>query len=309
MKHIVITGADGFIGRHFIDKLITCDYEIYAVVYEKSSNIHLIENINNVHIIKGNLDNIGLIKEQIPQNPTAFFHLAWDGVAADKKTDFTYQLKNIEMSLNAVNLASLLKAERFILPGSTSEYAYCNAPINHLSSPSPINAYGYIKVSTRYLCEALCEELELPFVYAVITGIYASDRIDNNIIYYAITSLLKGIKPSFTKLEQLWDYVHIDDAVEALYLIAEHGKNKAFYTIGHGDNHKLSKYIYEIRDIINPDAELGIGDIPYKNGILPSSCVDLTALTADTGFIPRTPFNVGIREIIDTIKNNIKDEL
>lgn len=58
----------------------------------------------------------------------------------------------------------------------------------------------------------------------VITGIYAADRRDNNIIFYVIDKLLRKEKPLMTKLEQLWDYINIRDVVEALTLIGEKGQ-------------------------------------------------------------------------------------
>ena len=173
--------------------------------------------------------------------------------------------------------------------------------------PSPQNAYGAAKVAARFLCESLCKELKIPYIYAVATGIYASDRRDDNVIYYTISKLLKREKPSLTKLEQLWDYVHIDDAVEALYLISTKGKDGAFYSIGHGDNWALANYIYKIRDIIDPSLPLGIGEVPYKgrSGVLPCSCVDLTDLCHDTGFVPRVSFEEGITRVIEAVKNQL----
>ena len=117
--------------------------------------------------------------------------------------------------------------------------------------------------------------------------------------------MLSGVTPQYTKLEQRWDYVHIDDVSEAFYRIALHGRDGAFYTIGHGDNCPLHQYIYTIRDIINPHAAMNIGSIPYKNQQLPSSCVDLSSLTQDTGFIPKIEFADGIRDVIRTVASDM----
>ena len=232
--------------------------------------------------------------------------LAWAGVSPEERDSFARQFSNVELVLNCARLAAALNAERFILPGSTAEYTDCGGPINKNSCPSPQNAYGAAKVSARYLCRALCRELELPFIYAVITGIYAADRRDNNVIYYVIRQLLDREKPRLTALEQLWDYVHIRDVEQAFYLIATRGKGGAFYSIGHGDNQPLARYIEQIRDCIDPTLPLGIGEIPYRDGIRPSSCVDLTSLREDTGFEPSVPFEEGIREVIRAIR--LEDE-
>ena len=151
----------------------------------------------------------------------------------------------------------------------------------------------------RYICQELCHELQLPYIYVVITSIYGADRIDNNVISYTIKTLLNGDRPALTRLTQLWDYVHIDDVVYALYLIAKSGKADAFYAVGHGDNWPLANYIYTIRDLINPELPLGVGEISYKDSRQPSSCVDLTALQKDTGFKPQINFETGIKRTIE----------
>jgi nucleoside-diphosphate-sugar epimerase len=141
-------------------------------------------------------------------------------------------------------------------------------------------------------------------VYVVISGIYSADRLDSNVITYSINKLLDGECPSLTKLEQLWDYVHIDDVVMGLRLIIDKGKDNAFYVIGHGDNWPLANYIYKIRDAIDPTLVLGIGDVPYKDGKIPMSCVDLSEMKRDTGFEPKISFEIGILEMIESIKRS-----
>ena len=182
------------------------------------------------------------------------------------------------------------------------EYVYYGKPLNKDAIPSPPNAYGVAKISAKYACSILCKDLNIPFIYTVISGIYSEDRNDNNVIYYTISKLLHGERPSLTKLEQLWDYVHIDDVVYGLALVAEKGKANAFYALGYGDNWPLANYIYKIRDIINPNAELDIGDVPYANSKMPCSCVDLKPIYEDTGYIPNVSFEEGISRVIEAVK-------
>lgn len=305
MKSVVITGADGFVGHHLVRYMVEQGYTVYAIVIPESPTRNRLDDLENVHVVIGGGADYAALTRQLPQNPIAFVHLAWAGVSPEGRNSTAVQMVNIDLTLSAVRLAAAIGAERFVFPGSTTEYTDCGMTINEKACPSPQNAYGAAKVACRYLCAALCEELKLSYIYAVITGIYAADRTDNNVIFYAISTLLKGEKPSFTALEQLWDYVHIDDVIRALFLIAIKGKDKAFYAIGHGDNWPLYNYIYTIRDIIDPTLPLGIGEVPYKDGCLTSSCVDLTRLKEDTGFEPSIPFDEGIREVVRRVSENM----
>lgn len=303
MKSIVITGADGFIGSHLAAYISRQDYKVYAVVMPESPTKNRIEGIKNVVLLEGDIACFEELGARLPrEDVSALIHLAWAGVSPEARQSTELQAENIDLALNAVRLANLVKAERFVFPGSTLEYSYCGQLINETAVPSPQNAYGAAKISARYMCEALCRELSVPFVYAVLTGIYGANRNDNNVITYCIRELLQGNKPQFTKLEQKWDYIHIDDLANAMFLIATKGKNGAFYSVGHGDNWPLANYIDIIRGCIDPKLPVGIGELPYPNNRLPSSCMDLTRLCEDTGFAPAISFEDGIKPVIQQIR-------
>ena len=191
MEAVVITGGDGFIGSHLVRYFAECGLEVYALTIPNSPVVGRIKDIPHVTVIQRELKEAEALLEELPQKPVAFVHLAWSGVSPESRNSVDLQIGNIELCLQAVHLAAQLKAQRFILPGSTMEYSYCGQAINERACPSPQNAYGAAKISARYLCEAKCEELRVPYIYAVITGIYAADRRDNNVIYYTISELLQ----------------------------------------------------------------------------------------------------------------------
>ena len=302
MKSIIITGANGFIGSHLTTYIAAQHYKVYAVVMPDTPISKRMIGIKNVEILEGKLSCYKQIAEKISGDICALIHLAWDGVSTESRVSCQLQLRNIELALNAVRLAHTAHAERFIFPGSTLEYSYCGRIINEMAIPSPQNAYGAAKISARYMCESLCRELNVAYIYTVITGIYGGGRNDNNVISYCIRELLLGNKPKLTGLEQLWDYIHINDLVRAMFLVAIKGKPGAFYSIGHGDNWPLSNYIKIIHKCIDPKLPIGIGEVPYPDDRLPASCIDLTAIKRDTGFAPRISFEQGIKPVIEEMR-------
>ena len=243
------------------------------------------------------------MRDQIPQAPDVVLHLVWAGVAADARDDLSIQRINEDLSLAVVRFASEIRASRFVLPGSTMEYSLGEKVISGIDDvPTPQNAYGAVKVATRFLCEALARKLGLDFNYVILSSVYGPDRRDGNVIYYVIRALLKGESPKLTKMEQFWDFIHIDDLVRAIAAVCEKGVSGRTYPIGYGGRVRLAEYIREIHRLIDPSIELGIGARPYDYGRKPHSCVDTTALAQDTGFAPRIAFSDGIKAVIRQIK-------
>ena len=302
MNHVVITGADGFIGRNLCRLLTERGIYVTALIMQNNNRRESISAFNNLTIIECDYMHLSMYEPQIEKSPDAFIHLAWDGVRPQDRESLSVQLPNIELALNVLRFASNIKTKKFILPGSTMEYLYNDEIICGEDVPTPQNIYGATKVATRHLCEVLSRQLKLPFIYTIFTGVYGPDRRDNNVIFHVIDSLLNGESPELTALEQKWDYVHIDDLVSALLAICEYGKSGACYPIGHGDNVSLFYYVNIIHALIRPDIPLGIGKISYATKTLPSSCVDISSLYKDTGFKPRIEFKQGIVDVINAIK-------
>lgn len=306
MEKVLITGADGFIGHNLVEKLLGEGKEVYAIVYP-GHNIYENKFVKNLRVKSMDINQIMNYKNEFPHGEIdTMYHLAWTGVQPELRNDLDVQLMNINMTLDCMKFAKAIGIKKVIFPGSTNEYLYYGKPINKDAVPSPNNAYGATKIALRYLCSDYASRNDIQFIYTIITGIYAADRRDNNVIFYTIDKLLKKEKPSLTKLEQLWDYVYIDDVMEALFLIGEKGKDGAVYAIGHGDNWALSNYIRIIHEEIDVSLPLGIGDIPYANDRLPGSCIDLTDIKRDTGFVPKVDFKEGIARVINKIKTDME---
>lgn len=308
MEKVLITGADGFIGQKLVQRMLTEGKQVIGIVYP-GNNVYETKGIQSelLNIKCLDLNQVMNHVHELTDDIDVMYHFAWIGVRPEQRNDFDVQMINVNMTLECMKLAKAVGIKKVVLPGSTNEYLFYGKPLNRNATPSPINAYGAVKVALRYLCGEYSRKNDIDFVYSIITGIYSADRKDDNVIYYTIDKLLHREKPSLTKLEQLWDYVYIDDVIDALYRIGEKGKKDAVYAIGHGDNWALSNYIRIIHQKIDSSLPLGIGEIPYSTDMLPSSCIDLTDITRDTGFIPRIDFEDGIEKVIKQMKREMEN--
>ena len=74
--------------------------------------------------------------------------------------------------------------------------------------------------------------------------------------------------------------------------------------IGSGTNKLLKDYIYAIRDAINPELEVGIGERDYNPDQVMHLVADISDLVNDTGYKPTTPFEEGIKQTVEWAKEN-----
>ena len=151
--------------------------------------------------------------------------------------------------------------------------------------------------------EATAKQIGQDLIWAVLPSTYGEGRKGDNILTYTIKSLLSNKKPKYGKLEQMWDFLYVSEVARALVELGEKGKHNSTYGIGSGVYRTLKDYIVIVRNLINPDLELGIGELDVPEEL--SSCVDIAKLTNDTGFVPQISFEEGIRRTIEYYKNLI----
>lgn len=307
MKSVLITGANGFVGSHLTRLFSEKKIKVYALVQE-NTEYETIKNLKNVEIITFDLKDLKKIYAALPYDIDVLYHLAWIGVSTTLKNNEELQLKNIEYGLNILKLAKEHNVKKIIYPGSVSEYAYNKGVVSGEDSPSPADFYSASKVATHFVCDIFARQNELSFIWVLIPSIYGPGREDNNLITYAIKSFLNKERPTFTKLEQQWDYIYIDDLMEALYQIGKLGKKGTVYPIGSGENLKLCHYVTVIRDAIDKELPMGIGELPYKTSQIDNSVVDISKLINDTGFKPKYSFKQGIEKTIQYFKNKQLDK-
>lgn len=306
MEKVFVTGAAGFIGKMLVRQLIEQEYIVYALVLP-TENPDFGVKTDKLNIIRGNLENIDDISTALHEEGIdLIYHLAWIGVSTKLKNDYEMQFKNVQFGLNMMRLAQQIGCSKVVITGSVSEYAYANGMVNGKQVPSPSDAYSATKASVHIYCDLFARQNGMVLNWLLIPSIYGPGRDDNNLISYCIKSLLTGEKPSFTKLEQKWDYIYITDLINALVLVGRSQTGNKTYCVGSGKNMALSEYVTIIRDIINPDAELGIGDLEYKTNTIDNSIVDISEIVRDTGYKPLVDFKEGIIQTINYFKGMVR---
>jgi len=303
MNKVIVIGANGFIGSHLCLHLAAQGFLVIALV-QKGFPYDSLQGAHNVTCLEFSFEELSSLNgNPFFEGADILYHLAWSGVSTTFKNEAMTQAQNILYGIQVMEFANTNGIRRVIVPGSASEFACGQGVINGHNIPAPSDLYSASKVATRYVCQTYARQHNIEFIWATITSIYGPGRNDNNLITYAIKTLLDGKKPSFTGLKQQWDYLYIDDLISALHAIGEKGIDGKNYPVGSGKHRQMADYVKIIRDKINPSLPLGIGDLPYKNKNIDNQILDISTLKADTGFTPQFSFEQGIELTINYFKH------
>ena len=308
MRRIAITGATGAIGIALISRCIAQGIEVYALVRSGSKRNDRIPQHELVHLIECDLAELSTLDTSRIQPCDTFYHMGGAATIGDGRNNMQLQLKNVQYTLDAVNLAAKLGCSTFVGAGSQAEYGRYEGNLNGEVPVFPENGYGIAKLCAGQMSRIECEKLGMRQVWVRILSVYGPYDNDNTMVTSTIRKLLHGEKPALTAGEQQWDYLYSEDAAKALVLLGEHENAKGVYCLGSGKAQSLRNYIEMMRDAIDPKAELGFGEIPYGEKQVMYLCADLKRLKEDTGFQPEVAFEKGIEKTIEWMKKRLEDE-
>lgn len=311
MRKAVVTGSTGMLALATADVLLKEGYEVIALVRPGSSRESNIPDDSRIHKISIDMKDIrrlpSVLKEQgLDEDIELFFHFAWDGTHGDSRNDSDIQIENVRTCVEAVRTAKDLGCISFLGAGSQAEYGRVADGVS-LAPDTPVNpvtGYGMGKLAAGKFSRIEAGKLGIKHVWVRILSVYGPFDGMHTMVMSGIGNLLEGRKASYTKGEQLWDYLYCKDAARAFYLAAVKGKNNAVYPVGSGKVRPLKDYITDIRDTVNPDAPLGFGEVDYYPDQVMYLCADISDLTADTGFVPEYGFSEGIKETVEWYKEH-----
>jgi UDP-glucose 4-epimerase len=305
LKKILLTGATSMIGIALLNECAIREIEAVAVIRRDSGKRKKIPDSKFIRVVECGLEEIENLPSIAGDGFDTFYHLAWTDADKNGRNDAIKQNRNIEYTLQAVKAAKQMRCNIFVGTGSQAEYGRMSKPINENFNPVPETAYGTAKLNAGKLSAELCGQFGIKHLWTRIFSVYGPNDNTATMIMYLIGKLLKKEKPLLTKCEQMWDYLYCSDAAKALLLAGEKGTNGNVYNIGSGICRPLIEYVKILQNAIDPDLELGIGEIEYGQGQVMYLRADISKLEKDAGFKPAVSFEQGINETIKWYRENI----
>lgn len=91
MKNVIVTGANGFIGKTLVDALLEKGYRVVALDVRFDDAL---VNDNRVKCVNVLNKEVLEIKSEIPDEEyMCFFHLAWAGTSGPARADLCYAVE------------------------------------------------------------------------------------------------------------------------------------------------------------------------------------------------------------------------
>lgn len=233
---ILLTGADGFIGKYLVSKLKKLGYDVTGISKREC-------DITNKKVVKN------LFKEK---NFGIIFHLAaFTPQKLEEEKDFENLFSvNVLGTLNLLETSLEKGVKKFIYSSSSSVYNRQDISIPAKEEyVSPENIYGISKLAGENLCEIFRKKHKLKTISLRYSSVYGFGQKEGSVLPIFIEKALKDEDiVIFGKGERTQDFIYVEDVVEA-NIKSVFSKTEGVFNIGSGKETsmiELAKTILEV---------------------------------------------------------------
>lgn len=310
MKKVLVTGADGFIGSHLTEMLVSKGYHVKALSqYNSFNNWGWLENVsckNDIEIISGDIRDPYYCKA-ISRDVEIIFHLAaLIAIPFSYLAPESYLETNIKGTLNICQAAKENEISRLIHTSTSEVYGTAQyVPIDEKHPLQPQSPYSATKIAADAMAMSFYNSFDLPVTIARPFNTYGPRQSARAIIPTIITQIALGKKEiKLGDLSPTRDFNYVEDCCRGFIMIAESDKMIG-ETINIGSNSEISiaDILKLIKELMSSDANF-VNDEqrerPKKSEVFRLWC-DNKKINELVGYKPQTNIKDGLKKTIDWI--------
>ncbi len=269
-RNILVTGACGFIGSNFVNRLTNVNKSTRIVCVDKidyCSNPDHLETNNRIILVKCDINNYEIMLNVLEEySIDAVVHFA-SQTHVDNSFGNSLQF-TIDNILGTHTLLECCKTygkiKRFI--HMSTDEVYGEVEITHSgctekSLLNPTNPYAATKAGAEFLVRSYYHSYKFPSVIVRCNNVYGPNQYYEKLIPKFVYLLLTGQKCTVQGTGQTRrNFIHVDDVSDAILTILASGELNNIYNIGTTNE-------YSVMDILKLLVDKICVDKDYTNHI------------------------------------------
>ena len=327
-RTVLVTGGAGFIGGHLITRLLAMPDQNVVCIDKLTYSAN--RSMLTTHIAAGlnfhplDLAEADAVEEVVAKSsPDVIFHLAAeshvdrsiDGPAPFIDTNVVGTLSLLQASLGHWRSLEPAKADEFrLVHVSTDEVFGSAAPDTFFTEQSrydPRSPYSASKAAADHLVRAWHATYGLPTIVTTTSNNYGPFQFPEKLIPHTVVRALTGESiVVYGDGQNVRDWIHVSDHVDALMRAAEHGRGGDSFLFGARNaiaNLDLVQRICSILDEVAPDSyphQERIEFVDDRPGHDRRYAIDPTRAEQRLGWQAMVDFDRGLREAVKWYVDN-----
>lgn len=255
-KRVLVTGANGYIGRHVVDELIRKEYEVIASDF-------LYDDVNpralhcNAELFSGSKT----IYEETG-SPDICIHLAWrDGFVHNSPQHMLNLSRHVEFLEHMIEGG----CKNVAVMGTMHEVGYWEGAINADTPCNPLSQYGIAKNALRQ--SLILSNRQKDFNLYWLRAYYIlGDDLKNHSIFTKILEASEAGKTDFpfTSGKNKYDFIHVNDLAKRIVAASTQQEHTGIINVCTGKPLSLAEKVESFIKEKNLNIHLNYGAFPDR---------------------------------------------
>jgi dTDP-glucose 4,6-dehydratase len=313
---LLVTGAAGFIGSHYVRTLLTGGYPGYeqaeVTVYDKLTYAGNLENLAPVasnpryRFVQGDILDGALLDEVLPG------HDAVLNFAAESHVDRSIHGAADFVTTNAVGVQVLLDAclrariPRVVQVSTDEVYgSIAEGSFRESDQLLPNSPYSAAKAGGDLIARAYYVTHGANVSITRCTNNYGPYQFPEKVIPLFVTNLLDGAKvPLYGDGLNVRDWLHVDDHCRGIHLVLERGRPGEVYNIGGGVELTNRELTQRLLDACSREWDAFVDYVEDRKGHDRRYSLSDDKIRAELGYRPLVPFEEGLAATVQWYRDN-----
>lgn len=292
LRHALVTGATGFVGRHLVRHLLDAGWRVHALVRPGSeTDVLPVETAAiTVHTTDGSSDSV---EEAVATaRPDVVFHLASRFVAQHGRADITPMIES-NLRFGTQLAEAMVHAGNSALVNTGTPWQYREG-----SDYNPVNLYAATKQAFEDLLQYYADANGLRVITLALADTYGPGDPRPKLLPKLAAHTTDHAPLPLSPGEQHLDLVHVRDAARAFRMAGEHALDcapghRARYAVTSGSTLSLRELVATIESVVGQRLPVAWGARPYR----PREVMRPTIGTPLPDWAPEIALRTGLKEL------------
>jgi dTDP-glucose 4,6-dehydratase len=311
---ILVTGAAGFIGSHYVRTMLTGGYpgfeDAEVTVYDKLTYAGNLENLAPVagnpryRFVQGDICDSTLLDEVLPGHDVVVNFAAESHVDRSITGAAEFVVTNVLGAQTVFDACLRAEIPRVVHIGTDEVYGTISEGSWTEDWPlQPNSPYSAAKASAELLARAYNVTYKMNISTTRCSNNYGPYQFPEKVIPLFVTNLIDGKKvPLYGEGLNVRDWLHVDDHCRGIQLVVEKGAPGESYNIGGGRELANIDLTKKVLEAMGADWS-SVQHVEDRKGHDLRYSVDDSKLRA-MGYAPQHTFEHGLAETIQWFKDN-----
>ncbi|HEU4364554.1 MAG TPA: NAD-dependent epimerase/dehydratase family protein [Candidatus Krumholzibacteria bacterium] len=308
-KHLVVTGAAGFIGSHLCEALLARGHAVTGVdcltdyydVRIKRDNLAQFASHERFRFVEESLSAVAL--DALLEGAGAVFHLAAQaGVRRSWGDEFEHYLEhNIRATQRLCEALRRHAGTKLVYASSSSVYGQTALlPMREDHPVHPRSPYGVTKLAGESLCLLYGANHGVPVVCLRYFTVYGPRQRPDMAFHKFIRAALDGAPSEvYGSGTQTRDFTYVDDAVAANLAAMDYDGAGTVFNIGGGSRVSLNHVIDVIGQVTGRTVDARYRE--EQKGDVMHTFADISAADAELGYRPAVALEAGLAREVEWV--------